>query len=244
MIREYALAIVVAMNATAQTPLMPVVLELFTSEGCSSCPLADNLLAQLDGKQVSPGFEVIALGEHVDYWDSLGWSDRFSSPLFSARQTEYGQLFKQEGVYTPQVVINGQAQCLGSDRAAILTAIKAVGKTAQAKVEIKKLMGDRVSVSVESFPPGSHESDILLAIAEDRLESLVDGGENNGRRMRHVAVVRSMTRLAKIDPKKNAGYTSEAQMNLNPEWQPRNLKYVLLVQDRTTKRIVGAAVIR
>ena len=198
----------------------------------------------MDGKQILPGFEIIALGEHVDYWDRLGWRDPFSSPLFSARQAEYGQAFKQEGVYTPQVVVNGQAECLGSDRNSILTAVKAVAKTPRAKAEIRKLAGDRVAISVNNFPQGTHESDILLAIAEDRLESDVQHGENSGRRLRHVAVVRSLTRLARIDPKKNAGYTSEAQVNLNPSWNPGYLKFVLLVQDRTTRGIVAAASVR
>ena len=88
------------------------------------------------------------------------------------------------------------------------------------------------------------EADILLAIAEDGLASQVERGENGGRRLKHVAVVRSLTRLGKIDPSKNAGYVSEARVNLNPEWNPANLKYVLLVQDRTTKRIVGSAMVR
>ena len=110
----------VAAVAPAQTV---VVVELFTSEGCSSCPPADQVLSRLEsprygnaGKSkqvvmVAPGVEVIALGEHVDYWDELGWKDRFSSPLFSARQQDYGKAFHLESVYTPQIVVNGQKKC-------------------------------------------------------------------------------------------------------------------------------------
>jgi len=110
---------------TSLAPAQTVVVELFTSEGCSSCPPADQVLSRLEsprygnaGKSkqvvmVAPGVEVIALGEHVDYWDELGWKDRFSSPLFSARQQDYGKAFRLESVYTPQIVVNGQKEVLG-----------------------------------------------------------------------------------------------------------------------------------
>ena len=241
MIRIAALVVIAATAALADTP---VVIELFTSEGCSSCPPADRLLAEIDGKPLAPGVEIIALSEHVDYWDDLGWRDKFSSPLFSARQTEYGQAFRQEGIYTPQAVINGQAQCLGSDLEAIRRAVREVGLTAKAVVEIKKLTSDTVSFRVANLPAGTKESDMLLAIAEDGLQSNVAGGENGGRRLRHVAVVRSLTRLGTLDPKKKEIYTSQARVNLKREWNPSNIKLVLLVQDRTTKRIVGAASLR
>src|SRR5438552_14577549 len=105
----------------AQQPKIPVVVELFTSEGCSSCPPADALLARLEGgtpyRQVkssgggiAPNIEIIAMGEHVDYWDSPGWKDAFSSPLFSARQQDYGRAFREQNVYTPQIVANGRAE--------------------------------------------------------------------------------------------------------------------------------------
>ncbi len=221
-------------------PRTPVVVELFTSEGCSSCPPADDLLSRLDHE--FPEYEIITLGEHVDYWDELGWRDRYSSPLFSARQSEYGQLFQVESVYTPQMVINGQAQCLGSDLDAVRQAIKAVARAPQAMVEIARPGNyDVLKIRVSQFPQGVRESEVLLAIVEDNLRNQVMGGENAGRRLLHNSVVRSMTRLATVDPKKNPGYAAEMKLNLARGWDRRNLRFILLVQDRMSRRIVGAA---
>ena len=218
----------------------PVVVELFTSEGCSSCPPADRLLEQLDQRQPVSGVEVIALSEHVDYWDSLGWKDRFSSPLFSARQEEYGRLFRAESVYTPQVVVNGQAQALGSDGGAVQEAIRAVSQGPRANVQISSPSGDRVAFKVNGLPKGVKSAEMLLAVTESGIATNVERGENRGHRLTHVGVVRSLTNLGRLDSK-NGAYTAEARLNLQPDWDRHNVKLVLLVQDRSSLRIVGAA---
>src|SRR5437870_9783817 len=91
----------------------PVVVELFTSEGCSSCPPADELLARLEREQPVANARVIALEEHVDYWNQLGWNDRFSNSLFRGRQNDYARFFRTENIYTPQMIVNGQAEFVG-----------------------------------------------------------------------------------------------------------------------------------
>src|SRR5438477_8192385 len=157
-------------------PAETVVVELFTSEGCSSCPPADQVLSRLetprygnagrskDVVMIAPGVEVIALGEHVDYWDQLGWKDRFSSPLFSARQQDYGKAFHLESVYTPQIVVNGGKEVLGSDSRAVQEAIRAAAKEPHAEVAISMTSPQMVSFRVAKLPPGSHEADILLGV--------------------------------------------------------------------------------
>jgi len=240
--------------ARAQTPV--VVVELFTSEGCSSCPPADQLLSRLEtprygnaarAKQVvmvSPGVEVITLGEHVDYWDELGWKDRFSSPLFSARQQDYGKAFHLESVYTPQIVVNGQKEVLGSDARAVQEAIRDAAGKPLAQVAISMASPQTVTFSVSKLPAGSHEADILLAVTESGLVTPVFGGENNGRQLRHTAVVRSISRLGLADPKRPGEYSAVAQLNLRPDWNRANLKLVLFVQDRVTRHILGAASVK
>jgi len=102
--------------APGSAPRSTVVVELFTSEGCSSCPPADDVLSQLAHRQPVAGVKVLALGEHVDYWDRLGWRDPFSSAMYSTRQSNYdAQVFHRHGVYTPQLVVDGQLEYVGSD---------------------------------------------------------------------------------------------------------------------------------
>ena len=241
MLGRLALLPVIATAVFAQSRV-PVVVELFTSEGCSSCPPADALLTQLE-RQSLPGIEIIALGEHVDYWDSLGWKDRFSSPLFSARQQEYGRLFRGDSVYTPQIVVNGQAQALGSDSGAVQQAIRAVAEGPRANVQISAAGADRVSFKVNGLPAGVKNVEMLLAVTESGMASNVEKGENKGRRLTHTSVVRSLTNLGRLDST-NGAYSAEARLNLQPEWNRQNVKLVLLVQDRSTLRIVGVAWIK
>ena len=241
----------------ALAPAQTVVVELFTSEGCSSCPPADQVLSRLEsprnpaiirGKQqpisVPSGVEIIALGEHVDYWDQLGWKDKFSSPLFSARQQDYGRAFHLESVYTPEIVVNGQKEVLGSDSRAVQDAIGKAAKEPQAQVAITMTSPQTISFSVSKLPPGSHEAEILLGVTEGGLVTSVFGGENSGRQLRHAAVVRSLTSLGRLDPKRPGEYSAVAQLNLRQDWNRSNVTLVLFVQDRTTRHILGAASVR
>ena len=222
---------------------VPVVVELFTSEGCSSCVPADELLSQIDRGQLAGGrgTEVIALGEHVDYWDSAEWRDRFSSPLFSSRQQDYGIAFRAQNVFTPQVVVNGQTDCVGSDWNCIQRAISDAAHAPRAVVSIQAQAGDTATVSIQHLPEGTRGADILLVLTEGDLRTNIGGGENRGRSAAHTAVVRSMTTLGRLDPKKNGAYAADIKLNLNPRWNRQNVKLVLLVQDRSTRRILGAA---
>jgi hypothetical protein len=225
---------------------VPVVVELFTSEGCSSCVPADELLAQIDRGGVAGwrGAEVIAMGEHVDYWDSAQWRDRFSSALFSSRQQDYGIAFQEQNVFTPQVVVNGQTQCVGSDMNCIRRAVIEAVRAPRAEVSLHVRSGDTAAVSVQHLPAGANGADILLGITESDLHTNISGGENRGRGAAHAAVVRSLTTLGRLEPKKSGGYTADIKLNLNQRWNRQNVKLVLLVQDRTTRRILGAAVAR
>src|SRR5215468_5812047 len=138
----------------------PVIVELFTSEGCSSCPPADAVLMQLQKTQPGPGAEVITLSEHVDYWNYIGWSDPFSSAAFSARQETYAQAFGTERIYTPQMIVDGQTEFVGSSLDKAREAIAKAARSPKADVRIiipqakdeKDKQAVRLSASVKNVP--------------------------------------------------------------------------------------------
>src|SRR5580698_5275704 len=129
------LAIGVPLALAADRPV-PVIVELFTSEGCSSCPAADRMLARLEQTQPVPGAQVVAIEEHVDYWNQLGWTDPFSSPQYRRRQNDYAVAFKAEDIFTPQMVVNGQTAFVGSDSNRAYHDIEAAAETATTLVDL------------------------------------------------------------------------------------------------------------
>ena len=154
--------------ATAADRPAPVVVELFTSEGCSSCPPADRLLAELS-RHWPRGTEVLALSEHVDYWDHLGWRDPYSSPQFSARQHAYGELFQLESVYTPQMVVDGFSNFLGSDAERAREMVALASKQPKAHVQVTRKEGSRILVQVDHLTEAhSEKADIFLALTDEQ----------------------------------------------------------------------------
>src|SRR2546426_9999954 len=161
-----------AFAALAESPRTPVLVELFTSEGCSSCPPADLLLGRLQQSQPVAGVEVISLSEHVDYWNQLGWKDPFSSAGFSERQRQYAAVLRGDGVYTPQMVVDGRAGFVGSETQTALRTIAEAAKKPKATVTLR--CGGNPStlaVRIEDIPGA--DADVALAIAENGLQSNV-----------------------------------------------------------------------
>jgi hypothetical protein len=219
----------------------PVVVELFTSEGCSSCPPADLLLEELT-THYGAGVEIIPLSEHVDYWNHLGWRDPFSSSQFSARQQAYSEVFGADTVYTPQMIVDGLASFNGSDGDQARKSIKMASQQPKAVVSIHKAEGKgRVTVRVDQLRAAKvDEADVFLAVTESRLTSSVARGENEGRTLRHTGVVRSLVRVVQIEAKRG-GYVAELEVQAQRGWNAQNTRAVIFVQDRKTRRIVGAA---
>jgi hypothetical protein len=229
--------------------LVPVVVELFTSEGCSSCPPADRLLADLHDKQPVKGAYIIALEEHVDYWNRLGWADPFSSADFSARQSGYAQAFGAGRVYTPQMVVDGWQEFVASDAQKARQAIVSSAQRPKAKISIvtsnsQKTSGKAlaVAVRVESLPNESTDPlEIWLAVTEDDLATNVLRGENAGRRLPHQAVVRRMLKFGEIRSRPVEASSWSKELRIDPAWDTTRLRLVAFLQEVRSRRIVGAA---
>lgn len=190
---------------------VPVLLELFTSEGCSSCPPADGLLQKLDREQPVAGANLIVLSEHVDYWNQLGWADPFSSPLYSQRQRDYAAHLGGE-VYTPELVVDGAKGFVGSDEGEARRAIReALGREkASIRVTAERMQNQgKVRIQID----GAADGVLYLALAHDSTKSQVLRGENAGHGLSHVAVVYSIAKLAKLDG--GAGFDKEVTVNLS-----------------------------
>jgi hypothetical protein len=229
-------AVLVGIAGSAQTP---VVVELFTSEGCSSCPPADALLVQLSQK-APPGVDLILLGEHVDYWNHDGWSDRFSSAQFTQRQSDYEDHLHVNGPYTPQMIIDGHLQFVGSDMAALkhnLQAASAEPKAAQ--VSLRWEAADHLKIAVQST--STRQARVLLAVTEEGLTTAIGGGENSGRTLHHAAVVRELRDLGST---KNGSFEKTVEVARHSGWDAANLKVAVLVQDSDSGPILGAASLR
>jgi hypothetical protein len=258
-----SIAIVAAQPVTATSPAtrgVPILIELFTSEGCSSCPPADALLQRMIESQPAAGAEIIGLAEHVDYWDRQGWKDRFSSAALTNRQQVYGAHFNNDSIYTPQMVVDGRAEFVGSDGEAARRAIQraaafphgkldiVVDATAAAAVQIQrsgsaKRAALQISVTATDLPVvsrGDH-ADLIVAVTENHLQSDVSRGENRGRVLKHAAVVRQLQLAGEVPAGPHA--TIAAELPIDPAWQEDQLKIVAFVQERRGRAILASAAI-
>jgi hypothetical protein len=221
---------------------------LFTSEGCSSCPPADALLAELDARQPVAGAEVIALEQHVDYWNHLGWADPFSSPEFTRRQQEYADSFGNGSVYTPQMIVDGKVEFVGSResqaRQAIADAASQPKTSVRLTAETDANSGKLVFTAHVPKLPAARSGDsaeVYLAITENRLHSDVTRGENAGRALDHSGVVRVLRRIGIAAAGADPAFSGTETIALAPAWKRQNLRAVLFLQEKRGRRVLAAA---
>jgi hypothetical protein len=226
---------------TSAAPAVPIVVELFTSEGCSSCPAADVLLEKL----TSSGTDIIGLGVHVDYWDRLGWKDRFSSAALTNRQRVYQNHFGTESIYTPQMVVDGRTEFVGSDASAARRAIERAQALPHGLVRIATDESGSQSVAVRvdatDLPRLNRgdRADIVVVVTESHLRSDVQRGENRGKTLTHAAVVRYLATIGQAGADGSA--SARAEIPLSSDWQRSNLKIVAFVQEQRSRAILASA---
>jgi hypothetical protein len=215
------------LKAAPPSSRVPVLLELFTSEGCPDGPEADRLIEKLDREQPFPGVDLIVLSEHVDYFNGLGWADPFSSPMFIDRQRDYAQLIggnlivprtvlaathtvpvdrtaNETQVYTPEIIVDGTVGFAGSDEGDAQQAVRKALRNQKTSIGIKVEPLDKkvkISIHMDQHPDGT----LYLALAHDAVRSRVLGGPNAGLVLSHVAVLYSMQQIGNLN-ENGAGY--------------------------------------
>lgn len=212
-------------------------LELFTSQGCSSCPPADEVLTDFAKQARSEGLAIYPLSFHVDYWNRLGWRDPFSSRAFSERQRRYGRKFSRDGVYTPQLIVNGRDSFPGSRRGRAQDTVKsALKRKAKARIRLTRPAGTELVLSYR-VETALREGFVNLALVQQQASNDVPIGENRGRHLSHSNVVRAFE-------------TRKLPAALAGRWTPRvptglsrqQLEVVVYLQDSNLE-VLGAVAI-
>lgn len=227
-----------ASNQQAKPPgtREPVLVELFTSEGCGNCPPADRQLAFLETQQPVAGADVITLGYHVDYFNDRGWKDPYSSAEYTKRQNSYSMRLKAESIYTPQMIVDGATQFIGSDAAKANGAITKAAVPNKPDVSVS-INGQNADVRITGFGPHTVAT-AVLATAEDGLVSDVNAGNNKGKKLPHISVVRDLKPFGKV-PEKATEFSGSVELPSDPKWKKENVKHVVYVQEDMSGRIIA-----
>lgn len=222
-----------AVAEASKEPKFPIVLvELFTSEGCSSCPPADIVLSKLETQPVG-GVQIITLSEHVTYWNYLGWNDPYSLEIFSKRQQQYAPIFQTSSIYTPQMIVDGKYQFIGSDYSKAIQAIRSSASSIKAEIELIPVMKSKNEISLTGSirlkkSPTTNPVAVYLVLVEDNQSTAVKSGENKGRTLRHSSVVRNLIVLDKI---KGQTLSLQHKVLIPHNLRSKNFRVVLFIQD-------------
>jgi len=225
----------------------PVLIELFTSEGCSSCPPADTLLQKLDQQPIA-GAELIVLSEHVDYWNHIGWKDPYSARFYSERQSAYGRRFGLDSVYTPEMVVDGMSEFVGSNASLANQAFEKALHRPKLPVRLSSisvtshLLTGHLETGSLDKSYGTGDVDVYLVLALNRAESRVSAGENAGHNLQHVSVVRRISKIGAV--KQGQALSQEVQVKVGPGEDSDNLRLIAFVQESQQGRVLGAAAVR
>ena len=220
-------------NHKADTNKGFAVVELFTSEGCSDCPPADAVIAKIEKESADKPIYILAF--HVDYWNRLGWKDIFSTSEYSRRQNQYAEWLHLSSVYTPQVVVNGSKEFVGSEEGTLRNTIKSdLQSNAEAKVSLNDIKVEGNKATMQYKADGDlNNSTLLVAVVERSAVSKVERGENGGRTLAHVQIVRSFTNV----PARPNGSTT---VTLPPGFNVKDYELIAFVQNTSTGVITGA----
>ena len=247
MIRSHARALLAAAALLALAPAgasPAVLIELFTAQGCSTCPPADKLLSAL-GADPDLGKELVPLAFHVTYWDTKDWRDRFSDKAWTQRQQDYLTAIGKGDLYTPQAVVAGGYRCIGSNVTCIHEGVEVAKKKPQGTVTLTptSTSGDKVELTVEAQPPaGGAALDVMVAVYESGLDTDVKGGENAHKTLHDDYVVRRLERAFTVSG--DGAKQQTVKLKLDRDWVRANLGVAAFLQDPKTREVYGAAAIK
>jgi len=232
-----------AANSTAK----PVLVELFTSEGCSDCPPAEAIAVKME-KQPLSGIDLIVLEEHVDYWNHDGWVDPYSSVEWTARQREYVSKVGGNSPYSPEMVVDGETQFVGSNGRAAQQAIEKAASQPETNITISEASADpkdsadfKITAGKLAGDASAHDVEVWIAVTEDGLHSSVSAGENAGHTLYHSAVLRYLHKVGAAQSSGDAAFTGDAHVKLSSKWNRQNLNVVVFLQDKKTLKVLGVA---
>lgn len=215
----------------------PVLVELFTSEGCGNCPPADKQLAFLETQQPIAGADVITLGYHVDYFNDRGWKDEYSDAMYTKRQQLYSMRLGVESIFTPQMIVDGQEQFVGNNAA---KANETITRIASAdKPDVSVAVNSKTAEITVTGISRHMAATAVLAVAEDGLVSDVKAGNNRGKRLPHVSVVRRLVPFGKV-PEKAEEFRGSVELPSDPAWKQENVRYVVYLQEDMSGRIIAS----
>jgi len=214
----------------------PVLVELFTSEGCGNCPPADRHLVLLETEQPVAGADVITLGYHVDYFNDRGWQDVYSSPEYTRRQNLYSMRMGLNSMYTPQMIVDGKAEFIGSDPQRASAEITKAASAAKGQV-VATANGQSAEVTVTGLPQHLVATAVLVT-AEDDLVSNPNAGNNRGKTLQHNSVVRKLQGFGKV-PEKATEFKGTVELPMEHGWKAENVRYVVYVQEDQSGRILA-----
>ena len=230
---------------SGHNPGNPVLVELFTSEGCSTCPPADEFVRKLDQFQPLADAQLIVLSEHVNYWDHEGWKDPYSSSALTDRQEAYERILRVNSPYTPQLIIDGDSEVHLSDSQQIERVFRQAAETPKISVLLEgvsvdpanpRLLHAHVATDANT---SKNDADVYLAVALDHADSQVLRGENGGRHLVHTAVVLQLVKIGKLEKGRN--FAHDAQVQLKPGIDPLGLRVIAFVQTPGPGKLLGAA---
>jgi hypothetical protein len=233
--------------AADNAPTTPILVELFTSEGCSSCPPADALLEKMDTLQPIPGTQLIVLSEHVDYWNHDGWTDPYSSASITDRQSAYVRALGLKTAFTPQFLVDGTEELKAHNNEQVVQLLQKAASAPKVPMRLASLSVEPGSPAIvqgrveSDVSSEKHKADVYVAIALDHAESQVSRGENNGRHLSHVAVVTELTKVGKLEPGKSFGQDFRIKLKLpGPHGPgPMSFRIVAFAQESGPGKVIG-----